>query len=176
MTQNYTLQSPVSTSPHPSRAAAPPPLRRPSASPPASLYCKLNLVVQGRAIHRHIQVFVLYAIYEPDLRNPTYYTPAVGYRLNPDWIVKRVSHQDTLDNAPPYLVYVDHLHKEIVLAVRGLNLAKEIQDNGFDVWVANMRGTKYSRQHTSLPSNSSVSDQESVPTNGTNSQREEGSG
>ncbi|KAL2325113.1 hypothetical protein Fmac_024171 [Flemingia macrophylla] len=120
MTQNYTLQSPVSTSPHPSRAAAPPPLQRPSAAPSASLCLPSGVPLL-------FSVFVLYAIYEPYLCNPTYYTPAVGYRLNPDWIVKRVSHQDTLGNVPPYLVYTDHLHKEIVLAVHGLNLAKEIQ-------------------------------------------------
>ena len=37
------------------------------------------------------------------------------------------------------------------------SLAFLLVDNGFDVWVANTRGTKFSRQHTSLPSNSSVS-------------------
>lgn len=68
---------------------------------------------------------IILAIYEPDLRNPQYYKPATGYQLNPDWVIKRVSHEDTLGNAPPYLIYVDHHHKEIVLAVRGLNLAKE---------------------------------------------------
>ncbi|XP_028218105.1 triacylglycerol lipase 2-like isoform X2 [Glycine soja] len=35
------------------------------------------------------------------------------------------------------------------------SLAFLLVDNGFDVWVANTRGTKFSRQHTSLPSNSS---------------------
>ncbi|RDX93259.1 Sn1-specific diacylglycerol lipase alpha, partial [Mucuna pruriens] len=68
---------------------------------------------------------LILAIYEPDLRNPQYYKPATGYNLNPDCVIKRVSHEDTLGHAPPYLIYVDHEHKEIVLAVRGLNLAKE---------------------------------------------------
>ncbi|KAL2344445.1 hypothetical protein Fmac_005730 [Flemingia macrophylla] len=200
--------TPMDFTPISTEHLAPPISRSSSAAPPASLRRPSDVPLPP-----------LRRPSTPDLRNPTYYTPAVGYCLNPDWIVRRVSHQDTLDNAPPYLVYADHLHKEIVLAMRCLNLAKEIQDNGFDVWVANMRGTKYSRQHTSLPSNSSyviqsliklvfdiyrfdhivlsytatsdhgiiwiekdaekalqVSDQESAPTNGTNSQREEGSG
>ncbi|XP_029126550.1 uncharacterized protein LOC109796076 isoform X2 [Cajanus cajan] len=66
---------------------------------------------------------LILAIYEPDLRKPINYSPAQG--PEPEWVIKRVSHQDTLGQAPPYLVYVDHRHKEIVLGVRGLNLAKE---------------------------------------------------
>ena len=68
---------------------------------------------------------LILAIYEPDLRTPTHYEPAGGYGLNPDWIVKRATYNDTLGRAPPYLIYADHQHREIVLAVRGLNLAKE---------------------------------------------------
>ncbi|KAJ1387082.1 Mono-/di-acylglycerol lipase, N-terminal [Sesbania bispinosa] len=68
---------------------------------------------------------LILAIYEPDLRNPQHYQPAGGYRLNPDWVVKRVTYEETLGHAPPYIIYADHDHREIVMAVRGLNLAKE---------------------------------------------------
>ncbi|KAI6691464.1 hypothetical protein NL676_028292 [Syzygium grande] len=67
---------------------------------------------------------LILAVYEPDLRQPKF-PPAGGYRLNPDWVVKRVTYQQTLGEAPPYIIYVDHDHREIVLAIRGLNLAKE---------------------------------------------------
>ncbi|GKV00191.1 hypothetical protein SLEP1_g12924 [Rubroshorea leprosula] len=64
------------------------------------------------------------AVYETDLRKPQY-APKGGYRLNPDWVVKRVSYEQTEGRSPPYLIYLDHDFKEIVLAIRGLNLARE---------------------------------------------------
>ncbi|KAL8550174.1 hypothetical protein ACS0TY_008848 [Phlomoides rotata] len=64
------------------------------------------------------------AVYESDLRRPKY-PPAGGYRLNPDWVIKRVNYEQTLGRAPPYLIYLDHDNREIVLAIRGLNLVKE---------------------------------------------------
>ncbi|KAJ6421111.1 hypothetical protein OIU84_028481 [Salix udensis] len=64
------------------------------------------------------------AVYETDLHNPQF-SPQHGYRLNPDWVIKRVTYEQTQGRAPPYLIYTDHEHKEIVLAVRGLNLYKE---------------------------------------------------
>ncbi|XP_010062261.2 uncharacterized protein LOC104449717 isoform X1 [Eucalyptus grandis] len=67
---------------------------------------------------------LILAVYEPDLRHPKY-LPAGGYRLDPDWVVKRVTYEQTLGHAPPYIIYVDHDHREIVVAIRGLNLAKE---------------------------------------------------
>ncbi|KAG8373485.1 hypothetical protein BUALT_Bualt11G0029100 [Buddleja alternifolia] len=67
---------------------------------------------------------MILAVYEPDLRCPKY-SPAGGFRLNPDWVIKRVTYEQTLGHAPPYLIYVDHDHREIVLSIRGLNLAKE---------------------------------------------------
>ncbi|CAJ2640715.1 unnamed protein product [Trifolium pratense] len=68
---------------------------------------------------------LILAIYEPDLHNPQNYIPANGYRLKPDWVIKRVTYEETQGHAPPYIIYVDHDHREIVMAVRGLNLAKE---------------------------------------------------
>lgn len=67
---------------------------------------------------------VILAVYEPDLRCPKY-APQGGYRLNADWAVKRVTYEQTLGHAPPYIIYLDHDNQEIVLAIRGLNLAKE---------------------------------------------------
>eukprot|EP01018_Ginkgo_biloba_P029161 Gb_23706 [translate_table: standard] len=67
---------------------------------------------------------IILAVYEEDLRNPRWPPPG-GYRINPDWVVKRVTYEDTAGRAPPYLIYVDHDAHDIVLAIRGLNLAKE---------------------------------------------------
>ncbi|KAK3039316.1 LOW QUALITY PROTEIN: hypothetical protein RJ639_028716 [Escallonia herrerae] len=68
---------------------------------------------------------LILAVYEEDLRNPQFPPAHGGYRLNPDWVVKRVTYEQTSGHAPPYLIYVDHEHREIVLAIRGLNLVKE---------------------------------------------------
>lgn len=67
---------------------------------------------------------LILAVYEEDLRNPKFPPPG-GYRLNPDWVIKRVTYEETMDHSPPYLIYLDHDHGEIVVAIRGLNLAKE---------------------------------------------------
>uniref|UniRef100_A0A7C8YJQ0 Triacylglycerol lipase n=1 Tax=Opuntia streptacantha TaxID=393608 RepID=A0A7C8YJQ0_OPUST len=65
---------------------------------------------------------LILANYEPDLRHP-HLSPSGAW--NPDWIIKRADYEETLGHAPPYLIYADHDHREIVLAMRGLNLAKE---------------------------------------------------
>lgn len=65
---------------------------------------------------------LILANYELDVRHP-HLSPAGAW--NPDWIIKRADYEDTLGHAPPYLIYADHHHREIVLAMRGLNLAKE---------------------------------------------------
>ncbi|KAK4430421.1 hypothetical protein Salat_1342800 [Sesamum alatum] len=67
---------------------------------------------------------IILAVYEPDLRCPKF-APAGGYRLNPDWVIKRVTYEQTEGHAPPYIIYLDHDNREIVLAIRGLNLVKE---------------------------------------------------
>ena len=67
---------------------------------------------------------LILAVYESDLNHPQY-SPPGGYRVKPEWVVKRVTYEETQGHAPPYLIYADHDNHEIVLAIRGLNLAKE---------------------------------------------------
>ncbi|XP_031492894.1 uncharacterized protein LOC116259295 [Nymphaea colorata] len=64
------------------------------------------------------------AIYEDDLANPRV-LPASAYRMNPAWVVKRAGYESTGGCAPPYLIYADHESRDILLAIRGLNLANE---------------------------------------------------
>ncbi|XP_054820345.1 uncharacterized protein LOC129319334 isoform X1 [Prosopis cineraria] len=64
------------------------------------------------------------AVYEDDIRHPLWEPPG-GYGINPDWLILKKTHEDTLGRAPPYFLYLDHDHADIVLAIRGLNLAKE---------------------------------------------------
>ncbi|KAI9161804.1 hypothetical protein LWI28_020812 [Acer negundo] len=64
------------------------------------------------------------AVYEDDLRNPLW-EPSEGYGIDPDWLVLKRTYEDTRGRAPPYILYVDCDHDDIVLAIRGLNLAKE---------------------------------------------------
>ncbi|KAK4280342.1 hypothetical protein QN277_011976 [Acacia crassicarpa] len=64
------------------------------------------------------------AVYEDDLWHPIWAPPG-GYGINPAWIRLKKTYEDTQGRAPPYLLYVDHDHADIVLAIRGLNLAKE---------------------------------------------------
>lgn len=64
------------------------------------------------------------AVKEDDLRHPLW-EPPEGYGINADWIITKRSYKDTNGRVPPYLLYVDHGHADIVLAIRGLNLAKE---------------------------------------------------
>ncbi|KAI6707636.1 hypothetical protein NL676_010598 [Syzygium grande] len=66
----------------------------------------------------------LLAGYEDDLRNPIWAPPG-GYGMNPDWVVHRKDYDETLGRAPPYMLYMDHKNRDIVLIIRGLNLAKE---------------------------------------------------
>ncbi|PKA53029.1 hypothetical protein AXF42_Ash002010 [Apostasia shenzhenica] len=64
------------------------------------------------------------ANYEDDLEHPQWEPPR-GYGVNPQWILSRKTYNDTHGHVSPYLLYVDHKHSDIVLAIRGLNLAKE---------------------------------------------------
>lgn len=64
------------------------------------------------------------AVYEDDLSQPRFAPPS-GYGMNPQWLVKRVPYEETEGRCPPYLIYADHDNREIILAVRGLNLSRE---------------------------------------------------
>ncbi|XP_019180757.1 PREDICTED: uncharacterized protein LOC109175849 [Ipomoea nil] len=64
------------------------------------------------------------SVYEDDLRNPLWAPPG-GYGVDLDWIVLRRSYEDTQGKVAPYMIYLDHGSEEIVVAIRGLNLAKE---------------------------------------------------
>lgn len=67
---------------------------------------------------------VILSCYEEDLRNPLWAPPG-GYGVNPDWVVLRKSYGDTRGRVPPYMIYVDHDHKDIVVGIVGLNMVKE---------------------------------------------------
>jgi hypothetical protein len=65
------------------------------------------------------------ANYDEDLSNPKFAPPERGYQdIDPRGIVKRATYEDVGNACPPYLVYVDEAHKEIILAIRGLNLVR----------------------------------------------------
>ncbi|KAE9618288.1 putative triacylglycerol lipase [Lupinus albus] len=64
------------------------------------------------------------AVYEDDIRNP-HWEPPGGYGINTDWLIIKRTYKDTQGRAPPYLLYLDHDHADIVFAIRGLNLKRE---------------------------------------------------
>ncbi|XP_057831054.2 uncharacterized protein LOC131041848 isoform X2 [Cryptomeria japonica] len=64
------------------------------------------------------------AVYEDDIQKPQWEPPG-GYGINPDCLLKRVTYEQTGGRAPPYIIYLDHEHREIVLAIRGLNMVME---------------------------------------------------
>ncbi|WCJ22797.1 alpha/beta-Hydrolases superfamily protein [Euphorbia peplus] len=64
------------------------------------------------------------ATYEDDLRSPLWAPPG-GYGIDPDTVILRKTHEQTGGHVTPYLIYLDHENADIVLVVRGLNLAKE---------------------------------------------------
>ncbi|XP_027336269.1 uncharacterized protein LOC113850101 [Abrus precatorius] len=67
---------------------------------------------------------LILAVYEEDIRNPQW-APQGGYGINPDWVILRKDYEDNQGHVTPYMIYLDHDHAEIILAVSGLNLAKE---------------------------------------------------
>lgn len=67
---------------------------------------------------------LILAVYEDDLRNPLWAPPG-GYGIDPDYVILRKDYEETQGRVPPYMVYLDHDNADIVLAIRGLNLARE---------------------------------------------------
>lgn len=67
---------------------------------------------------------IILAIYEENLASPRF-QPANWYRMKPEWVIKRVTYEQTMGRSPPYLIYIDHENQEIVLAIRGLNLVNQ---------------------------------------------------
>lgn len=67
---------------------------------------------------------LILAVYEDDLRNPLWAPPG-GYGIDPDCVILRKDYEETGGRVPPYMVYLDHDNADIVLAIRGLNLARE---------------------------------------------------
>ncbi|CAN6179939.1 unnamed protein product [Urochloa humidicola] len=67
------------------------------------------------------------ANYEPDLSAsaPLLFAPPGGYGVDPACVLRRRTYADTRGRVTPYLLYLDHAHADIVLALRGLNLVKE---------------------------------------------------
>ncbi|CAI0470401.1 unnamed protein product [Linum tenue] len=67
---------------------------------------------------------IILANYEDDLHNPIWEPPG-GYGLDPDWMMVKKNHEHTGGRSSPYLIYIDHKNADVVLAIRGLNLAIE---------------------------------------------------
>ena len=64
------------------------------------------------------------AVYEDDLRNPLWAPPG-GYGMNPDWVILRRNDEEIQGRVSPYMIYLDQDNADIVVAIRGLNMAKE---------------------------------------------------
>lgn len=67
---------------------------------------------------------LILAVYEEDLHNPMWAPPG-GYGLDPDHVILKKDYDQTQGRVTPYMIYLDHDNDAVVLAIRGLNLAKE---------------------------------------------------
>ncbi|CAL9151709.1 unnamed protein product, partial [Musa hybrid cultivar] len=74
----------------------------------------LAKAVEFEPVPRHCRYIL--AVYEDDLDNFRWAPPG-GYRMNPQRVVRSKTYEDTHGNAPPYLIYLDHAHADVVLAV-----------------------------------------------------------
>nr|XP_027187780.1 triacylglycerol lipase 2-like isoform X2 [Cicer arietinum] len=76
-----------------------------------------------------------------------------GYVLNMQRILPRGRHGNSIPVLLQHGLFMDGV--TWLLLPPSQSLAFLLAENGFDVWIANTRGTKYSHQHTSFSSNSS---------------------
>ncbi|KAL2460692.1 alpha/beta-Hydrolases superfamily protein [Abeliophyllum distichum] len=64
------------------------------------------------------------SVYEDDLRNPLWAPPG-GYGIEADWVILKKDYGETQGRVSPYMIYLDHENKDVVVAIRGLTLGKE---------------------------------------------------
>lgn len=83
---------------------------------------------------------LILAIYDPDLKTK----PTNSFDVNPSDVIKHVTYPQNKNQkkspvimSPPYLIYLDHSHREIVVAIRGLNL---INTNDYKLLLDNKLG------------------------------------
>ncbi|XP_068660743.1 uncharacterized protein [Aristolochia californica] len=79
---------------------------------------------------------LIMSVYEDDPEHPKFASEG-GYGINSDWVVKRVNYDQTQGRSPPYLIYIDHDYREIVLAIRGLNFGAA---SDFKILLNNRKG------------------------------------
>ncbi|GFP84808.1 sn1-specific diacylglycerol lipase alpha [Phtheirospermum japonicum] len=64
------------------------------------------------------------AVYEDNLEQPRH-EPLRHFKIDHGCLIVKKTYNITRGKSPPYLLYVDHDHDDIVLAIRGLNLTNE---------------------------------------------------
>ncbi|XP_010424039.1 PREDICTED: sn1-specific diacylglycerol lipase beta-like [Camelina sativa] len=67
---------------------------------------------------------LILAVYEEDLHDPMWAPPG-GYGIDPYHVILKKDYDQTQGRVTPYMIYLDHDNGDVVLAIRGLNLAKE---------------------------------------------------
>ena len=54
------------------------------------------------------------------------------------------------DKSPLVLVHGSFTNRSFWLSAKGIGLARHLLEEGFDIWLYNMRGNRYSRRHEFL--------------------------